>query len=140
MMLDHLEIGWDLDLSNLCSCAIYDGETDTFLPSPECLGDCGEDTLMMWAEAIKPLFDAAETWWWRIDGLPLWNRTASGWVIAKNPADLLEGMTVRGEWHLRGFVKEDHIKALLSHHDAPTGGWLTARPATEEESDGLDDV
>jgi hypothetical protein len=137
MILDHLEIAYDFDLSNLCSCQIYDEETDTFSDASDCFGDCWEDTLMMWCEAIKPLFDATDTYWWRIEGLPLWNRNASGFVRAKTPEDLLRGMTIQGEWHLRGFVKDDHIKALLSHHDAPTGGWMMARPATEEERENL---
>ena len=137
MILDHLDIRYDFDLSNLCSCEVYDEDNDTFSPSPECLGDCWEDNLMLFAEAIKPLFDAAESWWWRIEDLPLWNQNSSGYIKAKTPEDLLRGMTIRGEWHLCGFVKEDHIKALLSHHDAPTGGWITARPATEEEAERL---
>lgn len=119
-------------ITNTCECEGENGEWY------DCDGMCWNDTLEDFTNQVQPLFDIAEKFQspqWRLEGLPLWNRTVSGTFSADNAEELLRSITIRGEWTLRYEVKDGVLLANLSHHDAPMGGAMTIVPVEGAESD-----
>lgn len=101
------------EITNVCEC---DGDY--------CGGDCWDLALDCFAEDIRQWWDDNPTYLWRVEGLPLWDRTVSGQFEARTIEDFVRGITVRSEWRLRWSNKGDHLECVLSHHDVPTGGVL----------------
>lgn len=139
MIMSLREQEFDFSISSECSCHRFDEETRDFVPSPECYGDCVDDLRYLWREIIiQEIWHLYQTRFWQIEGFPVWDGTRSGVIDAKDEMDLLYGMTPRAtEWTLRGFVdaRKGEIRAMLSHHDCPTGGWMTIRPMIKVDDD-----
>ena len=123
---------WDGELSNSCTCTIYNETTGEFDNTDTCYGDCWDDQLEVFGEFVKEFFDGNELKEWQVDGLPLWERKVSGKFSANKIADFVQGITVRGEWHLFYKLDGETLRVLLSHHDVPTGGVFTVRYAEED--------
>lgn len=101
------------EITNVCECEDFD-----------CGGACWHSAVEWLAEDIQQWWDDNPTYLWRVEGLPLWNRTVSGQFEARTIEDFVRGITVRSEWRLRWSNKGDHLECVLSHHDVPTGGVL----------------
>lgn len=125
---------WDGELGNTCTCLIEKEDGTNEIPD-DCFGDCWDDQLEIFGEFLKEFFDGNEMKEWQVDGLPLWNRTVSGKFFAKKIADFVEGITVRGQWHLFYKLESDALRVCLSHHDVPTGGTFTVRYAEQMEEE-----
>ena len=118
-----------------CSCTAYDDTIGEYTsePAAECYGHCWEWSLEQFSQDIEEMLDNAETNWWRIENLKLWDRQVSGMFYAETVEEILRGMTVNGEWTMRYTVFSDYIEYSLSHHDAPTGGSSVLRAVTDAE-------
>jgi len=118
------------EITNECSCTDYNEDTQEDTPSADCQGWCWEDTLGMFTEDVMPLFDARTDSGneWRIDGFPVWDGTRGGVFTADTPKEMLSAITIRGGWILRYRLDGNTLDAILSHHDAPTGGRMTIAP------------
>lgn len=120
------------EYTNTCTCSSYDEETDTYIESSDCYGDCWELTLEDFANITEHLIEKNETMWWRVKDLALWDGNHGGFFYAENMEDLIHGMTVNSAWIIRGEVFYDRIEYSLSHHDA-MGSSTTLTIVTEEE-------
>lgn len=123
------------EYTNQCTCLKYDemgnvmeGETPRY-----CYDTCWEYVLDDFAMVTEELRNSNETNWWKVDNLRLWNGEVSGYFQAKTVEDILQGMTVRGEWTLHCKMFGDRIEYSLSHHDSPTGSASTLRCVSDEE-------
>ncbi len=121
------------ELTNECTCENYDEETETFIPSLDCYGDCFTDQLDYFSLCTNELFNNSETSWWKVSNLRLWNGEHSGLFYAETVEQLVEGMTVRSGWIMRGTAYSNKIEYSLSHHDAPMGSRTVLENVTEEE-------
>lgn len=119
--------------TNTCSCEHYDEESDSYKPSDWCWGGCWDDQLQDFENITQLLFGENETGWWKISNVRLWDGDYSGFVKAKTAKELLEGMTVRSEWIMRGEIFPDRIEYSLSHHDAPMGSSSVVTIISEEQ-------
>lgn len=119
--------GWDGELTNTCTCTVYDMDTDENTPSEYCYGDCWEDAVHLFHTDIKEWWDANPTYDWQVDGLPLWNRSVSGTFTAKNIRDFIRGITVDAEWRLCYKLADDCLQLNLAHHDVPMGRSFSVR-------------
>ena len=126
-------IGFSFELTNECICQDYNEETESFTSSLDCYGDCFNDQLDYFTMATKDLFDNSETSWWKVSNLKLWDGNHSGLFYAESIEQLVEGMTVRSGWIIRGSVYTNKIEYSLSHHDAPMGSRTILENVTEEE-------
>lgn len=128
------KVQWDGEIQNTCTCTKYDPIKDEFTdePSDYCDGSCWDDTLHLFHCEIKQWWDANPTYNWRVDGLPLWNRSVSGEFTAKNIPDFIRGITVKAEWLLRYKLENDVLHCHLSHHDVPTGRSYTVHYGTDD--------
>ena len=117
-------------ITNSCTCIVVDdegNESDT----PHCYGDSWDDALAIFAEDTAELRGISR--WWRIDGLPLWNRKVGGTIVVEDVNDLIAGLTVNSDWSLRYKVTPTHLWCYLSHHDA--SGSFTAYPYLRDDAD-----
>lgn len=148
-----------IEITNTCTCAVYDPDTDEFYDSVECWGDCWDMVCEDFADDISPLMQANETGWWKVTDLRLWNREQSGYFFAdtsclanENPqhtrtdtackvaTEILHKMTVDSEWTMRYKVNADTltVEYSLSHHDAMgSNSTLSIVTADEVERLGL---
>lgn len=127
-----METTTKFEYSNTCSCEAYDHETDETVPSHECYGYCWNNTLEDFAYITEHLFIESNQGF-TITGFPVWNGTIDGRFTARNHRELLDAMTPDStEWRLVGTVYGDRIEAVLSHHDAPTGGRIVVTPIAED--------
>jgi len=113
------------ELTNSCTCQAYDEDTDTYSDATDCYGDCWESALYLLKEDLGEWYKNNEGGWWRVNGLPLWNRMACGVFQADTIENFVRGITVNGDWILRYRLNGDVLEAILSHHDRPTGGAYT---------------
>ncbi len=131
------QINYTFEITNTCTCVTYDENTGDFIEAPECWSGCWEEQKEDLLQITEHLWDSNETDWWHVTGLRLWNGETGGYFYADTIDDLIEGMTVRSEWIMRGTVYDDRIEYSLSHHDAPTGSNTTLTPVTEEQREEL---
>ena len=124
------------EITNSCTCQVYDPETDECYDAPNCYGDCWEQVLDDFAEDTKKLRESNPTNWWKVTDLVLWHGPVSGYFYAKNVSDLIQRMTVNSEWIMRYTVHEDRVEYSLSHHDS-LGGETTLTAVTDDEADEL---
>lgn len=124
---------WQGSLSNSCTCQTYDEVTDTFSDSTDCYGDCYDDALHLLQCDLGEWYTDNTDGWWRVEGLPLWNRDVSGIFHADSVHDFVRGITVNGEWNLRYRLDGDDLVASLSHHDVPMGRRFTVTRSTDPD-------
>ena len=120
-------------ITNECSCQNYDEDTDTSSDSDVCYGNCWGDTLEMFAYDVQGLLESNEQGLWHIKGFPLWHGSVDGFGEAHTARALLDLITPNTSWTLRYRVIHGRIDAVLSHHDAPTGGNMTVSIAKGDE-------
>lgn len=106
------------EYTNTCTCSYYDEDTDECRESEHCYGDCYEDMLEDFQNIISHLIEKNETMWWKVTDLALWDGNHSGYFYGDTVSKIIEGMTVRGEWIMRGEVFDDRVEYSLSHHDS----------------------
>jgi hypothetical protein len=126
---DDLDTTMSMELSNECTCVIYDDETDEYTPADDCDGSCWDDQMECWQSMIEdiPFWPTDDVW--RIEGWPTWRGTVSGSSHATSARELLDALTpARTSWRLDVVLHADHLTATLYHHDAPTGGTMTVSP------------
>ena len=125
--------------SNECMCADGDYNDDFVMFEAmeiDCEGECWEAALEDFADITGGLFEKNETMWWKISNLALWDGNHSGYDYAKDAESLLELMTVRSAWHIKGTVFNDRIEYSLSHHDA-MGSRTVVTMITDEQREEL---
>lgn len=130
-----MKTDYEFEYTSTCSCRDYDINTEETTESSECYGDCWQQTLEDFFNITSGLFEKNDTLWWKVSNLKLWNGNHSGYGYAKDAESLLELITVRSDWNIKGKVFNNHIEYSLSHHDAPTGSNTTLSIITEEEKE-----
>lgn len=127
---------YEFEFGNLCSCM----ESDDFIMiealQTECDGICWEMALEDFTDITSGLFEVNETYWWKISNLGLWDGNHSGYGKAKDAQSLLELMTVRSDWYIKGKVFNDRIEYSLSHHDS-MGSNTVVTMITDEQREEL---
>ena len=131
--LQGVSDGWDGTITNSCSCANYDEDTDTYTASDECYGDCWDTTLHLLEHDLGDWMSNNPNDWWQVNGLPLWDRNVSGSFHADTIEEFVRGITVNGEWILRYRLNGNVLVARLSHHDVPMGREFTITYATNAD-------
>lgn len=128
---------YEFEFGNLCSCM----ESDDFIMFEslqiDCDGICWEMALEDFTDITSGLFEDNETHWWKISNLKLWDGNHGGYGKAKDAEALLELMTVRSDWNIKGKVFNDRIEYSLSHHDAPMGSNTVVTMITDEQREEL---
>ena len=128
------------ELTNSCTCLLFDEDGETKSVDTEysetCYGDCWEYAVEDFAMCCLILRNSNETGWWKVSNLRLWDGESSGYFHAKTVADLIDGMTVRGDWTMRYTAHDDRVEYSLSHHDA-MGSNTTLTAVTEEQREEL---
>ena len=128
------------EITNNCTCLLFeeDGETksvDTEYGST-CYGDCWDYAVEDFSMITYEVRESNETNWWKVSNLRLWDGESSGYFHAKTVAELIEGMTVRSDWHMSYKVFSDRVEYSLSHHDA-RGSNTTLTAVSEEQREEL---
>lgn len=121
------------ELTNSCTCTVYDEGSDSFTESPVCFGTCYEDELYFFGECVNDFLSLSDTF--RVSGIRLWNREVGGVFEARTVSEFVRGITVDSLWTLRYQVFADRVEFSLSHHDAPTGSASVVVPVFEPEDD-----
>ena len=113
-----------------CTCVDDEGN-ETY--NENCYGDCYEYALEDFAMVVEPLFEVSD--YFKISGIQLWNSTVSGFAKCTTSRELVEAMTVRGEFILRWEFDDETnaLEARLSHHDCPMGCRVIVEQADEPE-------
>ena len=127
------KISYTFLISNSCNCQVYNEETDIYTEAEDCYGDCWYQQIEDFKMITETLFDNNETFWWRVENLKLWDGDHSGFIYARDHETLLRGMTVVGDWTMRGNIFDDRIEYSLSHHDAPMGSKTVLTIVSEEQ-------
>jgi hypothetical protein len=127
---------YEFEFGNLCSCM----ESDDFIMiealQTECDGICWMMSLEDFTDITSGLFEINETLWWKVSDLRLWDGNHSGYGYAKDAESLLELMTVRSDWNIKGKVFNDRIEYSLSHHDS-MGSNTVVTMITDEQKEEL---
>lgn len=112
-----------------CTCVDEEGNEAY---NENCYGDCFQWALEDFAMAVEPLF--AESNYFKISGIQLWDSTVSGFAKCISARELVNAMSVRGEFILRWEFDDETntLGARLSHHDCPMGCYVTAEPVPED--------
>lgn len=126
----------EFEITNTCSCLPLDEESTSNDDYQECYGTCWEWALEDFEMITSHLFHNSETLWWKVSNLRLWDGESSGYFYAKSVPELIEGMTVRSAWIMRGTVFQNRIEYSLTHHDA-MGSNTTLTMVSEEEREKL---
>ena len=119
------------ELTNGCTCIVYDDLTGIGTPATECDGFCWESELEFFGECVRDFLALSDTF--RVSGIRLWNREVGGVFTANTVAEFVRGITVDSEWTLRYEVFSDRVEFSLSHHDAPTGSASVVVPYYDPE-------
>lgn len=121
------------EITNNCTCTVYDADSDEHFDAPDCYGECWEDTVHFFELCTEELRNANPSGHWQVENLRLWNGNVSGYFQATNVADIIRGMTVNSSWFMYYRVYADRIEYSLSHHDAPMGSASVLRPADRDD-------
>lgn len=117
------------------SCVCNEEEMNDIHEPYSCYGECYDWAVEDFAECVAPLFK--DTNEFKISGIRLWDRTIGGVARCETALDLVRAMSVQGEFLLQWEFDEEtnSLGARLSHHDNPTGSWVTVEAMTDEEVD-----
>lgn len=133
------ETTYNFAFSNECMCLDSDYNDDFVMFEAlqiDCEGECWEAAMEDFKDITGGLFEKNETMWWKVSNLALWDGNHSGYGYAKDSEDLLDLMTVKSAWHIKGTVFDDRIEYSLSHHDA-MGSKTVLTMVTEEQKEEL---
>ena len=113
-----------------CACVDEDGKE---FYNELCDGECYRWSLEDFAQVVEPLFKDGN--YFKISGIRLWNSTVGGIAECKTAEDLVQAMSVRGDFILRWEFNEETnaLEARLSHHDCPMGCRVIVEQADEPE-------
>jgi hypothetical protein len=113
-------------------CACVDEEGNEFF-NEHCDGTCYEYAVEDFAQVVAPLFKDGN--YFKISGIQLWDRAVGGIAKCETAEDLVQAMSVRGDYILRWEFDDETnaLEARLSHHDCPMGCRVTVEPAEEPE-------
>lgn len=116
-------------ITTQCACVDENGEE---FYNEYCDGTCYEYALEDFAQVVEPLLNVTD--YFKISGIQLWNSTVNGFAKCDNAQDLVRAMSVSGEFILRWEFDDEtnSLGARLSHHDCPTGCYVTVEPIPEE--------
>lgn len=117
------------ELTNTCTCTVYDSVADEWVESPTCDGDCFNSELEFLGECLRDFLFLSDTF--QVSGIRLWNREVGGVFQPRNVREFVEAITVDSLWTLRYQVFSDRVEFSLSHHDAPTGSSSVVIPLVE---------
>lgn len=153
---------WEVEISNECSCGMYECMDCGAVTSEEnscdscglelemgdgcfeyyegyCSGKCfefpEEDLQALWNEFKNQV--PAETGFYVIEGSNLgWRRLSGYRIIESSIENLWEQVSVRSEWRQewRFDQNEKTLTGIQTHHDAPIGESYVVRPATIAEA------
>lgn len=122
-------IEWQGELTNYCECEDYDELTDTWYASESGCHSLGCST---YDDAMNALDEVIYEWWhanshgvFFANGIPVWNRQYERIFYADGVADLIQAVTVKGEWRLKYRLDNEILHLMLFHHDVPTGKVFT---------------
>ena len=133
------------ELTNTCTCTVYDEETGEYTdePSTDCDGTCWEYGVEDFYNLCEEVIASNETGWWKVTNLRLWDGEHSGYFHVKpqkhrwtEASEIIRGMTVDSMWTLRYTAYPDRVEYSLSHHDA-MGSASVLTPVSEEEVEEL---
>jgi hypothetical protein len=98
-----------------------------------CYGECYDWALEDFAQVVEPLFKDGNHF--KISGIQLWDRAVGGIAKCDTAEDLVQAMSVRGDFILRWEFDDETnaLEARLSHHDCPTGCRVIVEQADEEQ-------
>ena len=113
------------ETTNGCACLDFDERIADWVPSERCNGFCWDDQCEDFANCIAEFMDNNPSCEYRIEGFPVWYGEVGGVFEARTAMEFLNAITPSSEWVLRWEVTPTAFTAVLSHHDAPTGGRLT---------------
>ena len=115
------------------SCVCNDEEMNDIHEPYTCEGECYNWAVEDFAECVAPLLK--DTNEFKISGIRLWDRTVGGVATCETALDLVRAMSVQGEFLLQWEFDEETntLGARLSHHDNPTGSWVTVEAVKEVE-------
>ena len=119
-----------------CSCMESDDFVMINAMQTECDGICWMMALEDFTDITSGFFEVNETMWWKVSNLGLWDGNHSGYGYAKDAESLLELMTVRSDWNIKGKVFNDRIEYSLSHHDS-MGSNTVVTMITDEQREEL---
>lgn len=133
------DIEYAFSFSNTCMCLDSDHNDDWVMFEAlqiDCEGECWEYALEDFKDITGGLFENNETMWWKVSNLSLWDGNHSGYGYADTSEKLLELMTVRSDWNIKGKVFNDRIEYSLSHHDS-MGSNTVVTIITDEQREEL---
>ena len=130
------ELVCGFEYTNTCTCTNWNEDTQEYIESSDCYGDCWEYVLDDFNLLTIDLFDKNETMWWKVSNLGLWDGNHSGYGYAKDAEELLRLMTVNSDWNIKGKVFNDRIEYSLSHHDS-MGSNTVVTMITDEQREEL---
>lgn len=117
-------------ITNHCACVNEDGEE---FYNEYCDGTCYEYAIEDFAQVVEPLFKDGN--YFKISGIQLWDRAVGGIAKCDTAEDLVQAMSVRGDFILRWEFDDETnaLEARLSHHDCPMGCRVIVEQADEEQ-------
>ena len=121
------------EMTNDCTCTVYNADSDEYFDAPDCYGDCWEDSVYFFGLCTEELRNSNPSGEGQVDDLRLWHGNVSGYFHATNVVDIIRGMTVNSSWIMRYRVYADRVEYSLSHHDAPMGSASVLRPADRDD-------
>lgn len=118
------------EITSNCACVDEDGK-EFF--NEYCDGTCYEYAIEDFTQVVEPLFKDGN--YFKVSGIRLWDRTVGGIAKCDTAADLVQAMTVRGDYTLRWEFDDETnaLEAILSHHDCPMGSRVIVEQADEEQ-------
>lgn len=126
-------------ISNVCSCTEYDMDTMQNVDAEWCDQTCWYFAIEDFENCVMALFDRETMpdgkYPFKVEGIPLWNRTVGGVACVNNAEDLIRAMTVNSEWTLEWEFDNETMElgGRLSHHDGT--GWVTVSPMSVEDAE-----
>lgn len=117
-------------ITSHCACVDEDGEE---FYNEYCDGTCYEYAIEDFAQVVEPLFKDGN--YFKISGIQLWDRAVGGIAKCDTAEDLVQAMSVRGDFILRWEFDDETnaLEARLSHHDCPMGCRVIVEQADEEQ-------
>jgi hypothetical protein len=125
---------WTTTVTTECTCENYNNEADTFEPSTECYGDCGE---WAWEDATSLIASWAKHW--DTNGIRV-EATRMTWQNVSAYAEMtfhndneqaLRLFTVNGDYRVELSTTEDgQLTVTRYSHDEPMGCSMVAYPVS----------
>ena len=136
-----------IELSNTCECRFCekcgigteslecDECKEETIPTSYCDGMCYDYKLDWLEEDFNSYLSAnEEPNFVRIDGKNMgWRNLVGYTVVRANSKELLESLSINGEWRIVFTFSENTLTVNRYSHDEPTGAFFTVSPVSDEE-------